>query len=996
MSDPSRYAPLSMFQIFTGLWTNRSPLRDAATPYLQQKFYSATRQDSIIDGQNVEVTSRLTLARRPGHSVYNTQTFPAIDRFYGFRRFSPTVEQILVMADTAGAVYDATGPNIKNAIWQKSAGASRTTFQSVGNTLYFGNGVDQKKWVTSTLAWAALTTFNAGDRIVDSNNNLQVAAAAMSATIVSLAIKSGIATMTFTTYSTFPPGAPMNLAGLTTQTSLNGTSPVVLTSSGNAITFATTIADTASAAETGAASTVAPTITGNAQPVWSTVVGAGTVDGAIIWINKSGAVSEWMFDGPPNAPTLAQAKLPQTHPLWSANTIYSTSLQIVDAAGNIQKLTTGGITGSAEPMWNATLGGTTTDGTAIWTNAGSATWVAAHTYAVGDVVSAKFTYYIEVPAGGNPDDPEEEPGYPGKPAFILVPVTVTDFFVCTTAGTSGAAHPIWVDGNGSLVQDKTVLWTNQGTSQSWTDAVGATENVVLSQVIVDSNGNLETISYSGKSGATEPTWATASGAVTSDNTAIWVNGGSYSSANTDAWIYSYSFGNSVTGDESNRSPLSASITLGTNSLVNVQGFGSNDPQVDTIFIYRTLQGGSSQLRLDSIPAPPGSNSLWTYSDTGNDSALNPFILASTTNYKPPTGLTALTYHLSLMWGAIDNVVYFTVPPSAQVGVNVSCFPPLNSFTFPSRVVRLWATSIGLLVFTVSDVYIISGTNTAGDPLISDIYVNGLGLLSYDALAVNATTLYMLTTDQQVLSLDPGSGITEVGFPIADLLEAGGPAYTSEPYNPEITGFDPALSYLAFHSQGSRDKGLYVADGNTGWFRMSPVTAPESGFAWSPKADVVGGCQAVSSVEVLPGIRRLLVGPVGEGQILQRDLSVNTDNGVTFPAAVTFGNIVLAQEGQMAGLHFISARTFKRGTQPTIGVLLGEVDGTFENLKRTVQEPPLLPPSTSLYSDRYNLSQSQEPIWCHHFQMSINWAAEDAANELLSFTIFGELRSEFKS
>src|SRR6266704_689738 len=49
---------------------------------------------------------------------------------------------------------------------------------------------------------------------------------------------------------------------------------------------------------------------------------------------------------------------------------YALSDKIVDANGNIQKVTTGGTSGSTEPTWAALAGATTVDGTVIWTNLG--------------------------------------------------------------------------------------------------------------------------------------------------------------------------------------------------------------------------------------------------------------------------------------------------------------------------------------------------------------------------------------------------------------------------------------------------------------------------------------------------------------------------------------------------------------------------------------------------------------------------------------------------
>ena len=66
VSEPSEYATLAMDRHITGLWTQRSLLRDADVPYLYGKFYGASRYDSLLDGLNREISARLTNIRRPG------------------------------------------------------------------------------------------------------------------------------------------------------------------------------------------------------------------------------------------------------------------------------------------------------------------------------------------------------------------------------------------------------------------------------------------------------------------------------------------------------------------------------------------------------------------------------------------------------------------------------------------------------------------------------------------------------------------------------------------------------------------------------------------------------------------------------------------------------------------------------------------------------------------------------------------------------------------
>jgi len=56
---------------------------------------------------------------------------------------------------------------------------------------------------------------------------------------------------------------------------------------------------------------------------------------------------------------------------WAATTDVKLGFVLVDSSGFSQQVTTAGITGSSIPTFNATPAGTTTDGTAVWTNIGS-------------------------------------------------------------------------------------------------------------------------------------------------------------------------------------------------------------------------------------------------------------------------------------------------------------------------------------------------------------------------------------------------------------------------------------------------------------------------------------------------------------------------------------------------------------------------------------------------------------------------------------------------
>jgi hypothetical protein len=553
---------------------------------------------------------------------------------------------------------------------------------------------------------------------------------------------------------------------------------------------------------------------------------------------------------------------------------------------------------------------------------------------------------------------------------------------------------------GAQIQDGGITWQNAGPLLKWTDIASTTASMFITTAanIVDPNGNLETVFQQGRTGTSPPVWGTEQGSLNpeSGTTLQWVNSGPFAVPGTAPIQYGYAYMDSTTVDVSNMSPASNPITVIQGNQVTVAGARSTQPQIDTVVIYRTPQGGSTFLYLDQVPNPPSGQ--WSYIDNKTDAQLNTELQAQVNGEGTPlpTGATCLAYHLTRVVAAVGNVIYLSSGPDAVVAGSSGNAGFDTTFTAQSKITRFWACSLGLIVFTVRDAYIILGSGTTADPLYMVVFIEDLPLKSYNCFTVNKTTPYLLLGNNQLVSLDPSAGIIEAGFPIADRL---------------IDEYDPTASYITFHSQSSLDTALYVANGakkpnpsggepiaTTGqWYRMAANNAPEQGSAWSTKATLSGfnaGC--VQTVEVLPGIYRLLISGTTTGPILQRDRSQNTDNLQPFAVNTVFGNIVLAQPGQLAALSFITLESVLVGTRAGLALLLGEISGEFETLNRTRQDPPNLPPSKTVYSDRYHFAQNQKEAWCRHFQMGISWPAENAPNELLTFTIFGQTWQEMRS
>lgn len=1034
----SKYAPLYIMEFWTGLYSNRNPLREGAVPYLYQKFYSGSRYESILSGQNVEITPRLTIARRPGTSVYNSATFPAPQTFYSFRVFNPYTlsEQIRVIVDTASAVYDCTGPSTNLLLYTKNPGGGQTSFQSVGNTLYAGDGVSVWKWVWAP-AWTANSSFTTGNIILDPTNALQAVTAIVGGpeinvgpTTPSVTIAGNVCTLNWNnaqwggTQLTALPATTALLASFVGASFLNGQTVTVSTVVNISyfsppfgaihqavMTFTFAHGDYATTADSGVVEVISGTATsGGSIPTFSTTIGGTTTDGSLIWTNKGPAVQNWGIIAPTLQPVVSNVVLPSTT-AWAASTYYwpGGNAFIVDSNSNIQKLTTVGTTGSGVPVWSSTPGVTTPDntggGTAVWTCVGSATRVISTPYAVGAYIAVTVTTTVQ----GKTTYVKGNPNYPVTQETTFINKYL---YICSVAGTSGTtttANLSWPSTLGGNITDGTVTWTNAGyeitrtassTVSPTSNTVGNVSNsTIVTNIgsIVDNGGSgggtgfTQNVTVAGISGASAPTWKTAgsveqAGLITTEAGGLqWTNGGPVAVANTGTWIYAYSYGNSVTGHESSASPLSTAITLALSSAISISGQG--DPNfrtdgVDTIHIYRSTQGFVTPFLLTSIPAPFG-GAPWSYVDTSPDppnptAILNEFISADTTgnNAPPPNNMTNLTFYLGRVFGSNGEFQDYSGADDQPVGVGTESFPGLNFFQLPSSITKSWASATGLLIFTLYGVFLSQGLDGNFNPLTPVPLLEDIGLLSPNAFTVNGSIPALFTSDNHLLTLDPSSGVSDISNPIADVLGV----------------LNSQDVYLTWHIHGN-DQAFYLADGTSGWWRVCPTSSPESGFTWSPKALIATGIGCVKSIETSPGVKSLLVGLNTTGQIMQRDLTTNSDNGTPYLANFVIGSLVFAQPNQCAEIESITTEALAIGTKPAVGVLGDEISGAFELLTIPENDPPFLNAATSVYANRWYLSQLSQPAWLRHMQIEVSWPAENAANELIAIGIYGCVHPE---
>lgn len=376
---PTKFAPMYTGRFFTGIWTSRSPLRDAASSRNEEKYYGP-RGDAMIAGANVEITNRLTMGRRAGNPIYdNVNTYSNVLAYDEFRInkglsdvFGTTLEQIDVMTDQTDQLYASNG-TARQSVFTKTSGAGQSHMKQVANQLYFGNGIDNKKWNQSLIVRNSgnnSTAINTDSYpffdtfLIDNNNNIQQMIGVKISTISAAAITSNVLSLTVASLGANQAvGTQFMLWGFTNAATkfLNGATIALnaaYTSGGTTLTAVFTHADM-SQADTGYVQIEAggSPVTGVSVPTWGTTVpaaannfnGSITIDGTVIWINRGSPTQNWGLKAPTD-PLVVSATGASTG--WAQHTYYSPAGIYVDNVNaNLWQITTAGLTGGTQPVW---------------------------------------------------------------------------------------------------------------------------------------------------------------------------------------------------------------------------------------------------------------------------------------------------------------------------------------------------------------------------------------------------------------------------------------------------------------------------------------------------------------------------------------------------------------------------------------------------------------------------------------------------------------------
>ena len=90
------------------------------------------------------------------------------------------------------------------------------------------------------------------------------------------------------------------------------------------------------------------------------------------------------------------------------------------------------------------------------------------------------------------------------------------------SGTTGTSAPNWETTLGQITPDGTLSWRNIGVGRTWSDTGGdSTTTYAPNDQIIDANGNLQICSVEGNSGGVAPNWGTVPGDTTADGQVTW-------------------------------------------------------------------------------------------------------------------------------------------------------------------------------------------------------------------------------------------------------------------------------------------------------------------------------------------------------------------------------------------------------------------------------------------------------------------------------------------
>lgn len=196
--------------------------------------------------------------------------------------------------------------------------------------------------------------------------------------------------------------------------------------------------------------------------------------------------------------------------------------------------------------------------------------------------------------------------------------------------------------------------------------------------------------------------------------------------------YLLTYYNSVTGVESAASPVSAEVLLPIGGGAVFTGIPVST-QADKKRLYRVGGALSSFALVATI-----NNADTTYTDRTADNNIDGRILSTSDYFPAPVGMTYIEHSAGMVFGAVDTTLRFT-----PIG-KPDAWPLSFSISFESAITGLAEVANGLLVFTRTKTYLMTGTGPS--TLSRQLVDSKQGCIAPESIQKLAGAALWLSTD----------------------------------------------------------------------------------------------------------------------------------------------------------------------------------------------------------------------------------------------------------
>lgn len=197
--------------------------------------------------------------------------------------------------------------------------------------------------------------------------------------------------------------------------------------------------------------------------------------------------------------------------------------------------------------------------------------------------------------------------------------------------------------------------------------------------------------------------------------------------------YVYTYYSSYTGQESGPSPEASIPGFAGISYVNIKVEASPDLQVDKIRIYRFGGNLTSFTLVAEIE-----NFSSSYQDSTPDKDLTADLLPTSTYNPAPTGLKYLTTSNAMLFGALEDKLYYS-----NVG-DPFFWDGFSFIDFENTITGIGATPNGLLVFTKDKTFIVTGNSPS--TLSKFLLSPAIGCVLHKSIRTMANFIVWLSKD----------------------------------------------------------------------------------------------------------------------------------------------------------------------------------------------------------------------------------------------------------